>query len=382
MKLNLNIVPIVLSFILTIKSLYPEIQPEPVTVGELPPPHSKTVYMVDPIFPHVIKTKIYIIDGREGKLQGMLDAGLTANIMVSHDQKFMYVFNTFYSKLVRGERSDYLTIYDMKTLNPIEDIPIPSKRMLSIPKMNSMGLSLNKEIMYYMNLTPATGVGFIDLKNRKHIGEISVPNCNQIFPHGEFEFTMICSNGSLLTLDVKDLNDVKRSQTKPFFDVVNDPVFEHSAFDRKNGIVYFLSYDGLVYKTTLGSEPKIEKPWSIVSEQDKKQGWRPGGWQVADIHYDTGMMYVIMHRGPKWSHKIPGDEIWVFDVKTQKRVQRIKTKIHAYSLRISQDKNPYLYTTTPEGGSLSIYNATNGKLIRVLEDVGTTPHTLVVGGGN
>ncbi len=359
-----------------------DIEPEAVGIAVLPPPHSKRVYMIDPIFMHIIKTKYIIIDGEKGQIEGMLDGGLTGNLFVSEDQTKLYIFNTFYSKLVRGERSDYLSVYDAKTLNPIEDILIPPKRMLSIPKMNSFGISANKEILYYMNLTPATGVGFINLKEQKYIGETSVPNCNQIFPHGDSDFTMLCSNGSLLTLNVSDMNNIQRSMSKPFFDVVNDPVFEHSAFDKKRGIVYFLSYDGLVYKTKLGSTPEVGKPWSIVTDSEKKAGWRPGGWQVADVHYDWNRMYVIMHKGQKWTHKTPGEEIWVFDLNTNRKIQTIKTKIHAYSIRVSQDRNPYLFSTTPEHGSLSTFDARTGRLIRIMEKVGETPHALIVGGGN
>lgn len=381
MKFHLDKILITTIFLST-NWLVAEIEPETVNIATMPETHSKTVYMIDPIFPHIVKTKLYIIDGKKGTLEGMLDAGLAANLIVSPDQSKMYVFNTFYSKLVRGDRSDFVTIYDSKTLNPEFDIPIPTKRQLAIPKMNAMGFSKNAEVLYYMNLTPATGVGFVDLKNKKHIGEINVPNCNMIYPHGDTSFTMICSNGSLLTLSAKNIDKVKRSQTKPFFDVVNDPVFEHSAFDKKRELVHFLSYDGQVYTTALGDTPKIGKPWSLLSKSEKKQGWRPGGWQVADIHYEMNRMYVIMHKGPKWTHKYPGEEIWVFDMKTKKKIQTIKTKISPYSIKLSQDKNPYLYSTTPEDGSLTIVNAMTGKTLKVMEGVGVTPHALIVGGGN
>lgn len=370
-----------IALFLSSQFLHAEIEPETVSIAELPPPHSKTVYMVDPIFPHIVKTKFYVIDGRFGRIEGMLDAGLAANGIVSPDQSKFYVFNTFYSKLVRGERSDFLTVYDTKTLTATDDIPIPSKRMLAIPKMNAMGFSKNAEVLYYMNLTPATGVGFIDLKNKKHLGETNVPNCNMIYPHGETEFTMICSNGSLLTMNAKDLKNIKRSQTKSFFDVVNDPVFEHSAFDRKRNMVHFLSYDGLIHSVTLGSTPKIAKPWSILTDAETKEGWRPGGWQVADIHYETNRMFVIMHRGPKWTHKYPGEEIWVYDMNTKKKIQTIKTKIASYSIKLSQDERPFIFATTPEDGSMTIISATTGKTLKIMEGVGVTPHALLVGGG-
>src|SRR5262249_31708816 len=65
--------------------------------------------------------------------------------------------------------------------------------------------------------------------------------------------------------------------------------------------------------------------WPLVNNAaDRKKAWRPGGYQPLAVHVVSGRLYVAMHpQGAEGSHKNPAKEIWVFDLKTKKRVARM-----------------------------------------------------------
>jgi methylamine dehydrogenase heavy chain len=99
---------------------------------------------------------------------------------------------------------------------------------------------------------------------------------------------------------------------------------------------------------------------------------------VAAVHSDAQQLYVLMHEGPKWTHKQAGHELWVFDLKSRKRANRIKLKDHAISVNVSADGNPQIYTLT-EKPSLITYDAKGG-VVGEIERLGDSPQLLHVHG--
>jgi methylamine dehydrogenase heavy chain len=222
-------------------------------------------------------------------------------------------------------------------------------------------------------------VSVVDTKAKKYLGEIEIPGCGLIFPSAGNRFSSLCSDGTLLTATFDDKLKTKLSRVGPFIDVVNDPVYEHAAMDKQKGKVHFLSYEGMVYSADLSQEkPTISPGWSLLTDADKAESWRPGGWQVVNMHRPTGKLYVLMHKGARWTHKTPGEEVWVFDIATKKRVNRIHLKEHAISIALSQDDDPHLYTQT-ETATLITYDALSGKEVGEMK-FGITPYLLFTHG--
>jgi methylamine dehydrogenase heavy chain len=87
-----------------------------------------------------------------------------------------------------------------------------------------------------------------------------------------------------------------------------------------------------------------------------------------------------MHRGHEWTHKDPGTEVWVFDVQTQKRLQKIKLSKPAQSIAVSQDESPLLYTIVDGAPQIITYNVSAGSVRSELDNVGFTPQFLTVPG--
>ena len=68
-------------------------------------------------------------------------------------------------------------------------------------------------------------------------------------------------------------------------------------------------------------------------------------------------------------HKDPGSEIWVFDVKKRKRLNRIALEMPGLVVELSQDKSPWLFVTNVEM-NIDVYEANTGRYIRSLSDFG------------
>jgi methylamine dehydrogenase heavy chain len=114
----------------------------------------------------------------------------------------------------------------------------------------------------------------------------------------------------MLTANFDASGNAQTIQSQPFFDVEQDPVFEHPAFDRWKGSAYFVSYEGTVYPVDLkGETPDFGKSWSLLSDEDKSKKWRPGGWQPFAVHSKSNRLFVMMHQGDRWTHKQAGTEV-------------------------------------------------------------------------
>ena len=100
---------------------------------------------------------------------------------------------------------------------------------------------------------------------------------------------------------------------------------------------------------------------------------------AASYHPGSNRLFVQMHEGGKWSHKQPGQEIWVFDVNSKQRVQRIELEEPALSVMVSQDEQPLLFVLS-EAASISIFDATSYEHKGDVGDLGISPYLLYVAG--
>jgi len=167
----------------------------------------------------------------------------------------------------------------------------------------------------------------------------------------------------------------QKRTVKPFFDVEKDPVFQLPAMIDKKA--YFVSYHGVVYPMALGSSPvAAEETWSMLSDKDKKDGWRPGGWQPVAGYTPGQLLFVLMHQGGEWTQKVGGPEVWVYDLKTQKRVNRIPLPAKSNAIRVSQDDNPLLFALVTSESQLQVLSALKGRYNGTVNEVSQHPYTL------
>jgi methylamine dehydrogenase heavy chain len=348
------------------------------TIARLSPTGARRLFVLDTMFPAAQAAKTYVLDGSTGAIEGMFNQAYWPNFAVSPDGTELYAVDSYWEKHTRGKRSDYVVVRDAQTLEVKEDIPLPEGRLLVVSKKNNFDVTPDGHYGLTYNLAPATEVSVTDLKTRKPVGAVQIPGCGLVFAQSPNRFSSLCADGAILTASFDDKAVATIRRATGVFDAQNDPAFEHSAWDKKNKMLYLVTYHGDVIPVSLAGEQAAPAPkWSLTTPAERAQGWLPGGWQMSHFHAAQGRLYVLMHRGHYWTHKDSGREIWVFDVALRKRVQRIALLEPAQSVSVSPDADPLVYVIT-DSARIHAYHAATGSLAYRTEPVGVTPQLLTV----
>jgi aralkylamine dehydrogenase heavy chain/methylamine dehydrogenase heavy chain len=268
--------------------------------------------------------------------------------LLSKDGKQIYVATTYFERITRGKRSDVIEVWDNEKLSFVREIKIPAKRAGALNYDGIFRQTENGHFILVQNATPATSVSVVDMRKNVFISEITATaGCWSIIPvPGKPQsFTTICGDGTLLTITLGDDGKVaSQSRSKPMFSVNDDPIFITPG--RLRDALVFVSFHGNVYtaRSQNNDSMKFEPVWSLLDDADRAQRWLPGGYNLLAVEPKSERLYILMHRnGTEGSHKNPADEIWVYDLKTRKRVARVPGK-SALSMSIVQGNNPQLLT--------------------------------------
>ena len=267
-----------------------------------------------------------------------------------------------------------MTVVDMTNLEPKAEIDIPDKAA-ALWFRHHIGLLGDQRHLLVFNMTPAQSVSVIDVVDREFVGEISTPGCAIIMPTGESAFMMICGDGTLQYIEL-DANgaEAARERSKAFFSVEEDAVFDKPVLTDRGWLL--ISFKGLVYEVTVsGRRMDIAKPWSLVSDEDSSENWRPGGSQPFTLHRATGLLYVLMHQGDADTHHDPGAEAWVFDLQRHQRVARMNFESPASHLLASQEERPRLVAIN-EDRKVRTYDGLRLRHLLTIDEPGPRPSLL------
>ena len=353
--------------------------PEGVRVRELGPIQPHWVFLISPAgVDSELATKIEVVDGDSLQLLGMITGGMLGTGALAPDHKSIFMTETFYSRGVRGDRTDVATTYDARRLAPAREVIIPPKRQLHIPPdVSALGVTSDGRFLLAANLTPATSMTVVDLQSNKFLGEIQTSGCTGALLSGPRQFQSLCGDGAMLTIDFDDSGKATGSKRmgKPFFDPEKDPVFSVPAVFGKTA--YFVSYHGMIHPVDWSAEPAAAgAPWSMLTDQERKDGWRPGGYQPMAAYAPGKLIYVLMHRGGEWTHKQAGIEVWAFSAESKKRMDRIVLPRPGADVYVSQDRDPRMFvvslpelTGMPSAPMLQSFSTTNGRYLGALDQL-------------
>ncbi len=320
-------------------------------------------------------TAATLFDSETGEMQGTVTVSpLTPAIEPNFPRKEIYAAESFYSRGVRGERSDVLTIFDAENLRAIDEVALPPKTT-PLWFRNYIGLLDDERHVAVFNMTPAQSISIVDVVDREFAGEISTPGCALILPVAKRSFIMICGDGSLqlIRLDENGI-EAKRTRSKSFFAVEKDAVFDQVARTADGWLL--LSHEGLVFHvTTKGDDIQLSKPWSILTDKDKEETWRPGGLQIMGYHRESGVLYVLMHKGGIDTHYEPGEEVWLIDMARQKRIGRMAFEVPTKSIQVTQESAPKLLALTNEA-NVEVYDGQLLRHLRTIKSAGASPQFL------
>jgi len=316
------------------------------------------------------------VGGDSRDVEGQLQARDSTTLLVPKNRPEIYTADTVWSRYTRGTRTDYITVYDTKTLNPIGEIVLPGAKRALITVMQGMFAFTDHERMgLVFDFTPASSVTVVDLINRKVLNSIDIPGCSLIYPTGERGFSTMCSSGTMLSLKLDASGKViGRRETRKFNDLDHDPLFTASA--TVGGIRYFPSLHGTVQPIDLrGDEAKVLPQWPLVTGADLAGHWWPAGWQIA-AGEGKNLLYVLMqpnaHEG---THKDPSSEVWVYDVDTKTRVKRLRLVRQGSSIALTHGAKPLLVVQADQ--RLDVYDPETGSLIRSLNLPGFSTRMLI-----
>ncbi len=348
---------------------------ERLTVAKLPAPTPHWVWIFDDALNNEIDMRMFLYDGDSGRRLGQIDLGYWAMTAISPDGKTTAAATTYWSRGNKGTRTDVVEFTDNTTLETKREVLLPPKRIQGLPTFFSLAFSGDGRLLYVPYLTPAASFGVIDVQKNAIVGEIDTAGCVLAIPGGPNRVSSLCENARVLTVTLDSSGkEVSRANSEPFFDIEKDPVFVQGI--PSNNLVWFLSFDGLVYEGDFtGAKANIKAPWSLTQGSEKGV-WRPAGVQIGAINAKLSRLYVAMHKDGQDGHKDGGTEIWVFDTKNHARVGRwpmaaahLKPVV---SIQISQDEKPLLFGATTDG-EVAVFDGLNGKLIRTEKQLGQTP---------
>jgi methylamine dehydrogenase heavy chain len=369
---------------------------ETASVATLPPVGEHWVWVPDTLFAHSL-----LFDGDSGEALATIDGGATLSPkppFFSAERGEFYSVEIDYSRGRRGDRIDYVTIYDAESLAVKGEVLIPTQSSESASSMAYAALLDGGRFLGTFNQFPNASVSIIDLEARRFVEEIVITGCAGIYATGERSFATLCGNGTVLSIGLDEKGrkrDMKTSE--PFFDVIADPVM--MAGGRMGTRWVFVSYEGIAHEVDFARPVPTVTAWPLASGAERKADWRPGGRQLVALHRASGRLYVLFHQGGSGTHKDPGPEIWAFDVAKRKRVARFELPNltaaflgstmgieqgsftswllaallpddGADIMTVSQDDAPVLFARNSNWGAVAVLDARTGEHLRFLVEAG------------
>jgi methylamine dehydrogenase heavy chain len=317
----------------------------------------------------------YVFDAASGDMHGLLSISRFTPALQPHPNKpELYAAESYYTRTVRGERTDVVTVYDLPTLSAKAEIEVPNK-LAALPFRQYIALLDDERHLLVFNLTPAHSVSVVDIIDRRFVTEISTPGCALVMPTAGRGFLQICGDGrlQLIRLDASG-QESKRARSQPFFRIEDDPVADRPVPAGDGWLL--TSYAGQVFQASVdGEEVRVSGPWSMLTAADETGNWRPGGSQFLGYHAGLNLLFALMNDEGGYSHDSPGSEIWVFDAVAQRRIGRIALEQPAAYLHVSQNDAP-LVTITGEDRQLHVYDALSLRHVRTIPEAGTAPGLL------
>tara|TARA_B110000285_G_scaffold165885_1_gene185340 strand:- start:5239 stop:6345 length:1107 start_codon:yes stop_codon:yes gene_type:complete len=330
---------------------------------------------LDPLPQHTLLINTFshnavLFDADTQRMLGMISTGIGANAFeVDREKGIVHTAETYLSRHTRGQRTDVISTYDIKTLSPIGEITIAPKHPSGSPMRHYTGIVKDSEteLMLVTNITPAMSVSVVDLKSGTFLGEIPTAGCGLVYPSENLSFLQLCGDGraQLITLDKKG-EEKSRVRSEVFFDLETDPLMEKPAKSEAGWV--FNTFRGKVFQIAAESgKISISLLFNVGGDDE---GWRIGGMQPVAFHKPSQLLLLLMHQGGVDTHKDPGTEVWYVSLATGATTHRLTLAVPANSIQVSQDESALLYAGSIAEDQVQIYDLKTTVSKGTISDIG------------
>lgn len=347
---------------------------EPVILNA-PEPDTRRVYIQDPAHFAAV-TQQYVIDGDTGRVLGMTDGGFLPHPVAAEDGSFFAQASTVFERIARGKRTDYVEVFDSVTFLPIADIELPEASRFLVGTYQWMNALTpdNKNLLYYQ-FSPAPAVGVVDLEGQAFDRMIDVPDCYHIFPASPTVFYMNCRDGSLARVDFSG-EEAEITNTEVFH-TEDELLINHPAFSLRAGRLVWPTYTGKIFQVDLTEDgAAFREPFEALTEAERADDWRPGGWQQTAYHRPSDRIYLLVDQRDEWRHKTASRFVVVMDAATGERIAKLEMGQEIDSINVSQDDEPLLYGLSAGDKTLYVYDAESGEQLRSVDQLGHGPQII------
>jgi len=337
-------------------------------IEKLDAPSAHWVFVID-LVGHAAR----LFDGDDGRMLGMVaTTPSTMALEWTPDRSELLFAAAYYTRHTYGDRTDAVVSYDVPTLSPIGETLLPGgppKLANGYPIRAYSGIFDGGRFMAVYNFSPATSLSIIDTRTRTHLADIATVGCGLVFPVNADTALQLCGDGTVQRIQLAtDGKTAAMKRSVRLFDPGTDPFMDKAA--RDGTAWWFITFTGSLVRVD-GVTLQADAAWPVQQESERS-GWRPGGRMPIALHRKQQQLFILMHEGGVDTHKQDGSEVWVFDVATKKRTEKIILKSAASSIDISQDDDPLLFAVNADR-SLDVYSANSGKYLRSIAGVGIAP---------
>jgi methylamine dehydrogenase heavy chain len=322
---------------------------------------------------------VYLVDTKNGEVAGTIATSRFSPAVAPHPESGrIFSYGSFYTRDIRGERTDLVMSWDLATLTPGEEVEIPARASAIGGTASGLMGMMQRRFVGVWNISPASSVSVVDTEDMSFVGEISLPSCSGVNPLAD-GWLSVCGDGTAhyVALD-ENGQEAGRIRSEPFFDQTVDPIYDYSV-PAGDGWM-FMSFEGLLRKVTLeGDEIVVSEAFDINPQNDgiadvngfvppNDDHFRIGGLQVFAWHDEEALLFTLMHAGGgQHTFEQAGTELWAFNMRTGNRGYRLELGdgVTARSVFVTPGPEPLLLVAATDG--LQVREPRSGRLIRTLD---------------
>ncbi|BCX05815.1 MAG: hypothetical protein KatS3mg053_3753 [Candidatus Roseilinea sp.] len=368
---------------------------EPIPTEPAPPLSSETVYVIDlNMLSRPPTSALTAVDPASGQVRASTEARYAPSAALSRDGRSLYILDSYWTRVLRGELVHALTAIDTQTQAIIWETGLKGDRELyaHAPYQQEVWVSSDGQWVYAL-LSPSRIVK-VNTANGAVEGEMSIgASClrfGKVWLADTNRLISVC-DARVAAFDVQ----FGRSTDLQTINALSLPVVPNNNGRGDARLLTTFVTDGAIASDSDGLHLMLREAtsqgnnWSVVAFDlagagsartiplQLPSGWSPRVERKMAASPDGKRLYVGMaRRGPRESESGDAEQIWVFDTVTGQRTGVIPLSDPSFHFALSSD-GAQLYSVSRVNQSLAVIDTARLAEVKIIPDVGQAPAWLV-----